>query len=151
MKELTLTFTEDEYLMLAKMLNLAQWTLASVDYDDFDKVNKIYNAVCEKGFHELAETESFAEMGHANLTQFDFSRGMCDEMDVITDLAEISVLQEHLPYSLADRDFEEKYGFLEPEAILNDPDLLAELKTIQEKYIEEFGTYGVTHLRLEER
>ena len=149
MKELTLTFNEDEYVVLAKMLNLAQWTLIGFDYDDLDNVNKIYNDVCEKGFYELAETESFAEMGDGNLTRFDISEEMSDEMEVLTDLAEISVLQDHLPYSLADRDFVEKYGTLEPEAIMNDSQLLAELKGIQEKYIEEFGKYGVTHLRLE--
>ena len=150
MKELTLTFTEDEYLVLAKMLNLAQWIIPGNEYDDFDKVNKIYNDVCEKGFYELSETKSFMEMGELNFTRFDISEDMAEETTAITALAEIAVLQEHLPYSLADRDFEEMYGTLEPEVIVNDPKLLGALKALQKKYIDEFGKYGVIHLRLEE-
>ena len=151
MKELTLTFTEDEYLLLAKMLNIAQTIVPDDEYDDFDKVNKIYNDVCKKGFYELSETKSLREMGELNLTPFDISEDMSDETAALMDLADISVLQQHLPYSLADRDFEEMYGTLEPEDVVNDPKLLGALKGLQKKYIEEFGKYGVIHLRLEER
>ena len=151
MKELTLTFTEDEYLLLAKMLNIAQTIVPGHEYDDFDKVNKIYNDVCKKGFYELPETESFTKMGELNLTPFDISEDMSDETEALVELANISMLQEHLPYSLADRDFEEMYGRLEIEVIASDPKLLGALKGLQKKYIEEFGKYGVIHLRLEER
>ena len=150
MKELTLTFTEDEYLVLAKMLNLAQWMVLGHDYDDFDKVNKIYNDVCEKGFYELSETKSFSEMSELNFTRFDISEDVAEETTALTDLFEIAVLHEHLPYRLADRDFEEIYGTPEPEVIANDPKLLGALKAIQKKYIDEIGKYGVIHLRLEE-
>lgn len=151
MKELTLTFTEDEYLVLAKMLNIAHWIITIEEgYDDFNTVNKIYNEVCRKGFYELPETKSFQEMGELNLTPFDISEEMEDETTALIDLAEIAALQEHLPYSLADRDFEEKYGTLEKEVVLMNPELLEALKAIQKKYIDEFATYGVTHLRLEE-
>ena len=151
MKELTLTFTEDEYLLLAKMLNIAQTIVPGHEYDDFDKVNKIYNDVCKKGFYELPETESFTKMGELNLTPFDISEDMSDETEALVELANISTLQENLPYSLADRDFEEMYGRLEIEVIASDPKLLGALKGLQKKYIEEFGKYGVIHLRLEER
>jgi hypothetical protein len=150
MKELTLTFTEEEYLVLAKMLNIAQWALCTLDWDDFDTMNKIYNAVCEKGFNELPETKSFAEMGELNMTRFDISKEMINETTALLALVEIEAQQEHLPYSLADRDFEEMYGTLEPEVVLSNPELLGALKDLQNKYIEEFGKYGVTHLRLEE-
>jgi hypothetical protein len=43
------------------------------------------------------------------------------------------------------------YGTLEPEDVVSDPELLEALKELQKKYIEEFGKYGVIHLRLEER
>ena len=151
MKELTLTFTEDEYLLLARMLNIAQCVVPGPEYDDFDKVNKIYNDVCKKGFYELPETESFREMGELNFTPFDISDDMSDETEALIELFNITTLQEHLPYSLADRDFEEMYGHLEPEVIVNDPKLLPALQRLQKKYIEDFGTYGVAHLRLEER
>jgi hypothetical protein len=150
MKELTLTFTEDEYLLLAKMLNIAQTILPEDEYDDFDKVNKIYNDVCKKGFYELPETKSFREMSELNFTPFDISEDMSDETAALMDVADISVLQQHLPYSLADRDFEEMYGTLEPEVVASDPKLLGALKGLQKKYIDEFGKYGVIHLRLEE-
>jgi hypothetical protein len=151
MKELTLTFTEDEYLVLAKMLNIAQWIVAiERGYDDFNTVNKIYNDVCKKGFYELRETKSFREMGELNYTPYDISEELEDETTVLTDLAEIAALQKHLPYSLAQRDFEEKYGTIEDEVILMNPELLEALKAIQKKYIDEFAKYGVTHLRLEE-
>ncbi len=151
MKKLTLTFNEEEYLVLTRMLFMAQSTFLSFEYDDIDTVHKIYGTVCEKGFHELPETNFFEEMQGDDLTPFAMSLDMYDEMEVLTDLAELSVLQEHLPYSLADRDFVEKHGKLASETIVNDPVLLADLKTLQAKYIEEFGKYGVTHLRLEER
>ena len=90
-------------------------------------------------------------MGELNLTPFDISEDMCDETAALKDLADIAMLQEYLPYSLADRDFEEMYGHPEPEVVFSDPKLLGALKGLQKKYIEEFGKYGVTHLRLEER
>ena len=89
MKELTLTFTEEEYLVLAKMLNIAQWAVCSLNWDDFDTMNKVYNVVCEKGFYELPETKSFREMGELNMTRFDISEEMQDETTALTDLVEI--------------------------------------------------------------
>jgi hypothetical protein len=52
---------------------------------------------------------------------------------------------------LADRDFVEKYGKLEPMEVLHNSELLNELQGIQEKYKQEIGRYGVIHLRLEEK
>ena len=151
MKELTLTFTEDEFLLLARMLNIAQWIVPGPEYDDFDKVNKIYNDVCKKGFYELPETGSFREMGELNFTPFEISEDMSDETEALIELYNITAMQEHLPYSLADRDFVEMYGHLEIEDIARDPKLMQAMQGLQKKYIEEFGKYGVTHLRLEER
>jgi len=58
--------------------------------------------------------------------------------------------EEHLPYELADRDFEEEYGVMEPLEVLNNTKLRTALEAMQEKYKQEFERYGVRHLRLQE-
>lgn len=151
MNELILTFNEEEYLVLAKMVDIAQWIICvNGVYQDFDIVNKIANDIYKKGFYELPETKSFREMGEMNDIPYGISVEMAEETSALTDLAEIQAMEEHLPYSLAARDFREMYGELKDEVILMDAKLLGELKAIQKKYIDEFAKYGVTHLRLEE-
>jgi hypothetical protein len=112
-------------------------------------VSEIFNRVCATGFLEAPELEAFRHGGLME-TAFHISHELDDECDPIIEQYDISAVEEHLPYALADRDFNEKYGDLEDMEVLTNPLLLKELEDIQEKYKQEFERYGVIHLRLEE-
>ena len=74
-----------------------------------------------------------------------------EECDPLVELYEANAMLEYLPYALADRDFIEQYGAKEPEEVIKNPELLSAIEALQSKYIQEFETYDVTHLRLEEK
>lgn len=150
MKEITLLFTPDELRELAKQLYLARYFLITCDYDNRSMVDDITNRVCATGFAEAPETGGFRHGGLGEPTFF-ISSEVDEECTPLIELYEDYAVQEYLPYQLADRDFSEQYGKLEPEEILRNPPLLNTLKAIQNKYIQEFETYGVTHLRLVEK
>lgn len=148
MKEITLTFTPDELRELAKQLYLASTFLIDCGgYENQEMVDEIMNRVCEAGFHEAPETGGF-RYGGLSETTFMISHEVDDECEPLIELFQDSAVAEHLPYSLADRDFIEKYGKLEFEKITMNPELMSDLLAIQKVYLEEFETYGVTHLRL---
>jgi hypothetical protein len=151
MKDITITFTADEFVELAKQLYLGSYLTIGFPYDNEEMAFEIYNKVCETGYHELPELEAFMRCGPLNDTEFAISNQLDDEIETIVEQYEAYAMEEHLPYALADRDFEEKYGKMELEDVLNNHELLQELETIQEKYKLEFERYGVTHLRLVER
>jgi hypothetical protein len=149
MKEITLSFTPDELRELAKQLYLAGYFLITCDYDNQAMVDDIVTRVCGTGFVEAPETGAFTHGGPTE-TLFTISREVYEECGPLIELFEADALKEHLPYGLAYRDFVEQYGFLEDKAVLGDPALFDALKALQAKYIKEFETYGVMHLRLEE-
>jgi hypothetical protein len=150
MKEITLSFTPDELRELAKQLYLAGYFLLSIDYDNQAMVDDINTRVCATGFAEAPETGAFRHGGPME-TIFMISPDVYEECDPLVDQYNDDAMQHHLPYALADRDFFEQYGTLEPEIVLRDPVMLAALEGLQAKYIREVGTYGITHLRLEEK
>jgi hypothetical protein len=150
MKEITLLFTQDELRELAKQLYLARSFFISCDYDNQYMVDDIMNRVCATGFAEAPETGGFSHGGYGETTFF-ISDEVADECEPLIELYEDYAVEEYLPYRLADRDFLEQYGTLDPEEILHNPALLSALKAIQNKYLQEFETYGVIHLRLPEK
>lgn len=150
MKQISITFTADEFVELAKQLYLGSFVTIGFPYDNEEMAFEILNKVCETGYHELPELEAFMRCGPLNHTEFGISCQIDDECEPIIEQYQASAMEEHLPYALADRDFEEKYGKLEAEDVFNNHELLQELETIQKKYKQEFERYGVTHLRLEE-
>jgi hypothetical protein len=151
MKEVTITFTANEFVELAKQLYLASYLTIGFPYDNEEMAYEIYNKVCETGYDELPGLKAFMRLGPMSETEFGISKQLDDETEPVIEQYEASAIQEHLPYALADRDFIEKYGKLEPDEVFNDHVLLEELVAIQNKYKQEFELYGVTHLRLEER
>ncbi len=151
MKEITITFTADELVELAKQLYLGSFVTIGFPYDNQEMAFEIFNKVCATGFLQVPELEAFDRCGPMSETEFSISTQIDDECEPIVEDFKASAIEEHLPYQLADRDFVEKYGKLEAEDVFNNHDLLQELETIQEKYKQEFERYGVIHLRLEER
>ena len=150
MKEITIQFSADELRELAKQLSLAQNFLITHEYANMEMVDKIMTLVCGTGMVEAPETNAFRHGGPDEplfMTSFELD----DECEPLIELYNDYVVEEYLPYTLADRDFMEQYDTLDPEIVLMDPKLLSALKAIQQKYIDEFEKYGVTHLRLEER
>jgi hypothetical protein len=150
MKEITLTFTADELVELAKQLSLGFGVTIGFPYDNEKMALDIFNRVCETGYDELPELDAFMRCGPLNDTEFALSPELDDQCEVVVEQFEVSAVEKHLPYALADRDFREKHGKLEVMEVLNNPELLEELQAIQEKYKQEFERYGVIHLRLEE-
>ena len=150
MKEITLSFTPDELRELAKQLYLARHFYINCDYDNRPMVDDIMTMVCATGFAEAPETNGFRH-GGAGETSFFVSREVDEECTPLVELFEDYAVEEYLPYRLADRDFFEQYGTLDPEKVFGDPTLLTALESIQKKYLEEFERYGVIHLRLEEK
>jgi PhnB protein len=149
MNQIMLSFTTDEYRELAKLLNLAKSVLTSCEYDNQPMVDEIFNRVCETGFMVAPETGAFMEAGLLNNTPFDVSPEIHSESVPLLELFEMDCVKEHLPYSLAERDFNEMHGVRAEEAITQDDEVLRELESIQKKYLDEFEIYGITHLRLE--
>ena len=147
MKEITISFSEDELIELAKQLYLANNLTIGFPYDNQKMADEIFNRVCALGFLELPERGAFRHGGFTE-TAFHISLDTCNECEPIIEQFEVHAIKEYLPYELADRDFEEKYGKLEPLKVLNNPKLLGELKAIREKYKQEFERYGVMNLRL---
>lgn len=120
-------------------------------YDNEELANEIYNRVCAIGFLEAPEMGAFVRCGPFGDTEFGISMDLDDECEPIVEQFKASAIEDQLPYELADRDFEEKYGKMEPLEVVNNSKLLKELEAIQKKYKQEFERYGVIHLRLEER
>lgn len=151
MQQITLSFTPDELRELAKQLYLGRFFLTTCDYDNREMANDIFNRVCEAGYEQAPETGGFRHPGPESFeeTFFTISSEMDDECTPVIELYGDCCIQEYLPYKLADRDFEEQYQAMDPELIFNDPELLNALQTIQKKYLDEFETYGVIHLRLD--
>ena len=149
MKEITISFTADELKELARQLYLASYLTIGFPYDNEEMSREIYNRVCAVGFLEAPELEAFRH-GVFTETAFEISLELSAECDPVVEQYEMSAVANYLPYALADRDFEEKYGVLEPMEVVTNPPLLKELKAIQEKYKQDFERYGVKHLRLEE-
>ncbi len=150
MKEITLTFTPDELRELAKQLYLGSFFLISCDYDNQKMADEIMNRVCAVGFHDAPETGGF-RYGGPGEPVFYVSHEVDGESQPLVELFEDLSVAEQLPYQLADRDFNEQYGKMEAEEVLTNPELLGALQAIQKVYLDEFETYGVTHLRLQER
>jgi len=150
MKEITLSFTPEELRELAKQLYLGSYFLIGIDYDNKAMADEIMTRVCATGYRETGEAGGFRRGGY-NETAFVISNEVDNECTPLVELFEDSAVQEYLPYKLADRDFEEQNGTLKAEEVLNNPSLLGAFKAIQNKYLQEFETYGVTHLRLQEK
>ncbi len=147
MKEITLTFDPDELCELAKQLYLASNLLMNCGYDNQKMADDLRDRVCAVGFLELPEMGAFRPGGHFD-PPFTLTHDVDKELITVLDIYNDEMVAEHVPYALADRDFEEKYGHMEPEDILRNPKLLNELEAIQKVYKEEFERYGVRNLRL---
>jgi hypothetical protein len=147
MKEITVTFTPDELRELAKQLYLASFFLINYDYENQKVVDEIMNRVCAIGFHDAPETGGF-RYGGPDEPIFYVSHEVSNESQPLVELFEDLAVAEQLPYQLADRDFSEQYGEIEAEEVFSNPELLDALHNIQKIYLDEFETYGVTHLRL---
>ena len=151
MKEITLTFSADELVELARQLYLAGYFLNGVsDYVNTEMVDEIMNRVCATGMAQVPETNAF-KMGEPGEPTFFISPDVGAECDPLVELYDDSVIAEYLPFALADRDFTEQHGMLEAREVFESPELLTSLKALQKKYLDEFERYGVTHLRLEKK
>lgn len=150
MKEITISFTPDELVELAKQLYMASYLTNDFPYDNQKMADEIFGRVCATGFLEVPERGAFRHGGFCE-TPFTISLDLDNECDPVIEQYEDSAFQDHLPYALADRDFVEKYGKLEPMVVLHNAELLKELQAIQEIYKQEIERYGVIHLRLEEK
>lgn len=150
MKEITLSFTPEELRELAKQLYLGSYFITCVDYDNEAMVRDILNKVCATGFKEAPETGAFCYGGPTE-TAFTISLELDDECTPLVEIYDDDCVQEYLPYALADRDFQEQYGHLEAEKILANPPMRRTIEAMQQKYKDNFETYGVTRLRLEEQ
>ena len=147
MKEITVSFSPDELIELAKQLYLGAAVTIGFPYDNLEMADEIFNKVCAVGFLEIPEREALRHGGPTE-TAFSISLDLSAECDPIVEQYEDSAIADHLPYDLADRDFEEKYCKLEVMEVLNNPVLRGDLEAIQKKYKEEFERYDVRNLRL---
>jgi len=147
MKEITISFSPDELVELAKQLYLVTAVTIGFPYDNLKMADEIFNKVCAVGFLEIPEREAFRHGGFME-TPFHLALDLAAECDPIVEQYQHSAIEEHLPYDLADRVFEEKHGELDAMEVFNNPVLRGDLETIQEKYKEEFERYGVRNLRL---
>ena len=150
MKEITISFSTDELIELAKQLYIASYITTAFPYDHQQMADEVFNKVCAAGFLEAPESEAFRHGGMTE-TAFHISLDLSSDCDPIVEEFEVSAFQNQLPYELADRDFKEKYGKMKPLEVVNNTKLRTEIESIQKKYKQEIERYGVLHLRLEKK
>ncbi len=120
MKEIAITFSPDELKELAKQLNLARYfSVCSGEYDNCAMADEIMNRVCAAGMAHAPETNAFREGGPGEPIFF-ISHDMDDECEPYIELYNDYVIEDYLPYALADRDFMELHGTIDADTILGD-------------------------------
>lgn len=149
MDEITITFSAEELIEVGKAIYLATSILIQNGHEN-KVLEEIDNRLCEAGFHLAPETEAFCH-GSFLENEFKLKFEVIEECEVLLENYKADVLSHSVAHDLADRDFEEKYGKMDPFLILNNPKLLNELKEMQKVYIKEIDTYGITHLRLQKK
>jgi len=149
LKNIDISFTPDELRELAKQLYLGSFFTSIIDYENKAMAKDIMLNICSAGFKEAFETGGF---GYGGPTEpfFFVSQELATECDPIVEIYDDDCVEEQVPYALADRDFAEQHGEIDPDIIFNTPELLEAIEIIQEKYKREFERYGVLHLRLVE-
>jgi hypothetical protein len=150
MDEITITFSAEELIEVAKAIYLATNILTQNDYENKELLHEIDGRICKAGFHLAPETGAFYPGGFTE-NEFRLNNELAEECDVLVENYDAEVFTNSVAYDLADRDFQEKYGKMDALIVVNNPKLLNEIQAMQKLYIKEIETYGVTHLRLEKK
>jgi len=148
--EITITFSAEELIEVAKAIYLATNILIQNDYENKEMLHEIDGRIGKAGFHLASETGAF---GHGGVTENEFrlKNELIEECDVLIENYDAEIFTNSVAYDLADRDFREKYGKMDALIVVNNPKLLNEIQAMQKLYIKEIETYGVTHLRLDKK
>lgn len=148
MEQITLDFSPEELIELARQMYLASYFMITYDdYENEELAKEIYTKICATGFKQLPESGAF-EHGGFTETLFRISIKESEKCEPLIESFEDDAVMEYLPYALADRDFVEKYGKLEVMEILNNNELRKELEGIQNYYKMEIMLNGAENLRL---
>lgn len=148
MNEITLSFTPEELLVLGKHLYMASYFM--ITYDDYENeeiARGIMTKVCAAGFAQANE-EGHYRYGGPTETAFTISLEASEECEPLVESFQDDAVMEYLPYALADRDFIEKYGKMDPIDVVNNTSLREELENMQTEYKHEILFNGVENLRL---
>ena len=153
MKQITLSFTPEEYTELAKLLYLgAHFTWGADDYANSKLVNELLLKICTNGYVQLPESGAFSigggGMGHIKEPEFLVSEELGVECDELEEAYIDRKCLHFLCVALAERDFTEEHGKIDEDEFIRNRELRTIILNKQNDYRQEFIFNSVHNLRL---
>lgn len=152
MKEVTLSFTPEEYRELAKLVTLGSWFIMGADDYPDELMEDIKLKICTHGYAQLPDSDAFTrikeESGIIREAEFVVSNKLYEECEVLEEAYKKREFLEFLSCQMADGDFEEQYGKMEAEELVKNPEFVQFVLEKQTKYRQQFMFNGVDNLRV---
>ena len=152
MKEITLSFTPEEYRELAKLVTLGSWFIMGADDYPVELMEEVKLKICTHGYVQLPGSDAFTRGGEEGEVfrdaEFAISDKLFDECEVFEEAYKKREFLEFLSCQMADRDFFEQYGKLEVEEVIKNPEFMGFLLEKQTEYRQQFMFNGVDNLRV---
>jgi hypothetical protein len=146
MKEVTLTFTAEELLELAKQLTIAR-CIVNEDYKTQDLAESLRLKICATGFKEFNENADYDTGGCWDLPFVVSAKNDDDCYDALESHNQF-MITDYIARTLADRDFCGKHKIVEAEEMFIDPALLEELNGRVNEYKWELLLNGIENFKL---
>jgi hypothetical protein len=153
MKQITLSFAPEEYRELAKLMALGTgMTMGADDYPNRELADEVNLKICTNGYVQVPESGAFS-MGGGSIgdmvePEFVISDELHYECEALEEAYKKREFLEFLSCSMADRDFYEQYGEMEPEEMVNNREFLKFIREKQTEYRQEFMFNSIDNLRL---
>jgi hypothetical protein len=148
MKEVTLSFTEEELLELARQLYMAGFFMIYYDDYPFEKLARALELkICSAGFGEFNEKGDY-EYGGSGESIFRLSIDQGTDLEDVVEALENNAIQEYIPDRLAFRDIKEKHGNMTEDELVYNTELYKEYEEICNMYKMELLLNGIENFRL---
>jgi len=155
MKEITLSFTPEEYRELAKLVTLGSWFIMGADDYPAELMEEVTLKIYTNGYVQLPGSDAFAMggggIGDFREAEFVVSDKLYEECEVLEDAYKKREFLEFLSCQMADRDFYEQYGKMEAEEAVKNPEFIKFMLEKQIEYRQQFMFNGVDNLRVVEK
>lgn len=154
MKQVTVSFTPEEYVELAKLLQAGLYFIWDADdYPNEELAEELMTKICTNGYVQLPESGAFEVGAGIDLREpeFEVSEELNSECRELDEAYTKRRMLEFLSCELADRDFFERYGEMETEEIVENRDFVEFILGRQNIYRQEFLFNSVHNLVLKEK
>ena len=149
--KMQLLLSDDELQELARLLYLAQFVVDSSHdvYDRKELMNSLLEKVNNLAFERLEITVGRdVQTSSRNVRFFSFIQNMEEESYSVLQAFGDELYYENISEELADRDFKEKYGHVETEALFFNKSLYESLENLRYFYRTELEENSLSRLRL---